>query len=92
MRFADHRPKVVVLLRDGGQVRRCGSGLELQRPRRLSVTQALGQTVCAPGHDSSFSPINLRIVGKPGIVGLKPVNEQLDRNGMALHPSESLPV
>ena len=66
--FAEHRPKVLILLRNGGQVRRCGCRLELRRLRRLSGPQTLGQTVCTPRHDSSRSPINLGVVGfKSGV-------------------------
>ena len=66
--FAEHRSKVMVLLWNGGQARRCGHGLELRRPRRLSGPQTLGQTVCTPRHDSSRSPINLGVVGfEPGV-------------------------
>jgi hypothetical protein len=63
-----HRPKIVVLLRDGGQVRWCGSGLEFWRPRRLSGPQALGKAVCTPRRDSTRSPIDLRVVRlEPGV-------------------------
>ena len=63
MGFTKNHSEVVILLQDGGQDRRCSSGAELRRLRRLGGAQTVGKAVCAPRNDSSSCSVNLRIVG-----------------------------
>ena len=68
MGFTKNCSEIAILLRDRGQVRRCSSGTELRRPRRLGRVQTVGKTVCTPRNDLSGYPVNLRIVGlEPGV-------------------------
>ena len=48
MGFTKNHSEIVILLQGGGQVRRCRSGTELRRPRRLGGAQTVGKAVCAP--------------------------------------------